>query len=231
MMARLTCSAAFIGHPGQDYQTGLSLHQRHNGLFVAGSDHRVAFPVTDTDSGINNCRTLCNRPSANDLAAPIATRPVALATPSLASKPAPDRATHGPILVDMPIQGLMTDCQLGSHLLGTPLQAHQIKNLLQCLWRNCLGIARTLASRISKLTGLPGAISPKSGITVNLTAHRGLMPTKDGSNLGLVLSGFHQYCNLIPFMMAEVLIGQRETSTWRLKWPRILKHPRLPQLP
>ena len=73
-------------------------------------------------------------------------------------------------------------------------------------------------------------ISTGSGIKVNLTAHCGIMPTKDGSNLGLVLSGFHQCCNLIPFMMAEVLIGHRATSTWRLKWPRILKHPRLPQL-
>ena len=60
-----------------------------------------------------------------------------------------------------------------------------------------------------------GSISPTASVTMQLATDRGLVASKQYSNLRDVVLGFHKAVNLISFNLAEVFVIHRATSTCR----------------
>jgi len=81
-----------------------------------GSNHRIAFPVTDLGSGFNMLGSLANRPSAYNLAPPIPATGIALLAFLLAMQLLPKTAASGFIRVHMAVNGLVAITDLIGNL-------------------------------------------------------------------------------------------------------------------
>jgi hypothetical protein len=114
---------------------------------------------------------------------------------------------HRFVSIDFLVNRLVADRQLTGDLLGTPLQTEHGPYLTQDLFINVSRITARLRSLIRQILGLAGKISSSVRSTRHLSTNSRFMATQNMGNLGLCLSFFHKYINLITFGLAEMCIG------------------------
>ena len=206
---------SFAGDVREDYKPAFALHERDNYLFVAGTDHCVAFPVTDLTAYFNRRRTFGNGAPTNDLPATTLSAGVALAPFSLSTKVFPKRSAMRLISVNVLVARFMAQWQRSGNLLRTPLQIQPLNDKLSGQWINLQGIAARLGSLLTNNLSLWRSIASQTRVTQNLTTECRLMSTQYLGNRLEALTNFHKCINLIAFSLAEIFIAHKVTLTWR----------------
>jgi hypothetical protein len=113
---------------------------------------------------------------------------------------------HRFVFIDLLVNRLLADGQLAGNLLGTHSQAEQRSHLNQDLCINVSRITTALRTLIGQILSLAGTISSTAGSTGHFSTNRRLMAPQKMGYLGLCLSCFYKYINLITFGLAEVCI-------------------------
>ena len=116
-------------------------------------------------------------------------------------------STHRFVCIDLLVNSLVADLQLAGNLLRAPLQTEQGSHLKQNLFINVSRITTALRTLIRQILSLAGTISSTAGSTGHLSTNSRFMAPQNMGYLGLCLSCFHKYINLITFGLAEVCIG------------------------
>ena len=205
----------FAGDMREDCKPAFALHERHDRLFVARTNHGVAFPVTDLTACFNRSRTFGNGAPTNDLSATTLSAGVALTPLFLTTKVFPKRPALCLISVDVLVNRFVANGQRGRDLLGTPLQIQPLSNQFARHRINLQSIAARLCSLLTKNLSLSGSITSQTRVTQNLPTDCRLMSTQYLGNRLEVLSCFHKGINLITFSLAEMFIAHKVTLTWR----------------
>ena len=115
-------------------------------------------------------------------------------------------STHRFVCIDLSVNRLVADRQLAGNLLGPPVKTKQESHLEQDLFINESSIATALRALIRQVLSFAGTISSTAGSTGQLSTSRRFMAAQNMGNLGLYLSCFHKYINLITFGLSEVYI-------------------------
>ena len=152
----LGCLAAHLGQHGI---AAFAFHQSHNGLFVRGSNHGIALPVTNLLAQLNVSGSLADGTSMRNLTAPVACTAITLAPGLLTAQVLVQFATSGLVRIDMQINAFVTHLQSASNLFGTPLQAKVEGHIGPDMDWNTSGIAAATGAFSCLAAGLFGAIA------------------------------------------------------------------------
>jgi len=202
-MAELTNSEVLLDALAK---TAHPLLHCHNRTFVAFPYEGVALPMTNLLPGFNMQGPIAQRPSVRDPPPPISPTRITLSLLLPAAQVLPESTAFRFIRVNMLAHQLMADGQSCCNLLRTPLHAHQRTGFFPYPRLYGWGIATVLRTLYRELTGLFGAIAPRTSITNQLPADGGLVPIQQLGYLSLLVSGFHEGLNLISFSLAEVFV-------------------------
>jgi len=112
--------------------------------------------------------------------------------------------------INMLVKRLMADGQSCCNLLRTPLHVQQSTGFFTHPWLNGWSVTTVLRTLCRELTGLFGAIAPRTSITNQLPADGGLVLIQQLGYLRLVVSGFHEGVNLISFSLAKVFVFHKQ---------------------
>ena len=153
---------------------------------------------------------LAQRSSVGDLPPPISPTRIKFPLLFLAAQTLPKNSALSLVRINMLVKRLMADGQLGGDLLGTPLHAHQRTSFFAHPRLNGWGIPTVMRSLCRELIGLFEAIAPRTSITNQLPADGGLVWIQQFGYLNLIVSGFHEYVNLISFSLAEVFVIHKQ---------------------
>jgi hypothetical protein len=116
-------------------------------------------------------------------------------------------STHRFVCIDLLVNRLVADSQLAGNLLGAPLQTGQGSHLKQNLFVNTSRIKARLRTLMRQILSLAGTISSTTGSTGHFSTNSRFIAPQNMGNLGLCLSCFHKYINLITFGLAEMCIS------------------------
>lgn len=167
--------------------------------------------MTHLLAALNVRRAFAQRPAVGDLPPAVTTTGVAFSLLLLATQVLPQVAAMSLVGIHVQVKRLMAHGQLAGNLLRTPLQLEKYIGLLFHSRRKRAGVAARFRALSSQFTGLLGSISPTASVTMQLATDRGLVASKQYSNLRDVVLGFHKAVNLISFNLAEVFVIHRAT--------------------
>ena len=184
-----------VPHLGNHRINTFAFHHRHDGLPVIRTNHRVTLPVPHLLAILYVRRALAQRASIGYLPSAVLASGIAFFLLLLTAQVLPQLAAIGFARVNVQIKRFMTNRQLASNLLRTPLQSKQHVRLAYDLRLDLTCIATALRANQRQLTGLIGPIAAAAFVAAKLTADRGLVAPKLLSNLYDALIGFHEAVN------------------------------------
>ena len=166
--------------------------------------------MTHLASIFNMQGPIAQRPSVGDLPPSISPTRVTLSLLLQAAQTLPKNSALSLVRINMLVKRLMADGQSCCNLLRTPLQLQQRTGFFPYPRLNGWGIPTVMRSLCREFIGLFEAIAPRTSITNQLPADGGLVPIQQLGNLSLIVSGFHEYVNLISFSLAEVFVFHKQ---------------------
>ena len=166
--------------------------------------------MTNLLPSFNMQGSFAQRPSIGDLPPTVTSARITFPLLLLAAQTLPKNSALSLVRINMLVHRLMADRQSCCNLLRTPLHAHQRTSFFPYPRLNGWGIATVLRTLCRELTGLFGAIAPRTSITNQLPANGGLVPIQKLGYLSLIVSSFHEGVNLISFSLAEVFVFHKQ---------------------
>jgi hypothetical protein len=158
---------------------------------------------------------LAQRPVLGDLPPAVSTTGVALSLLLLATPVLLQGAAKRLVCINMQVQRFMAHWKLAGDLLWAPLQPKQRTGSLYHPGRKRAGVAARFRAFAGKFTSLFGSVASTPGIAAQLATDRGLVSYKLSGNLRDVLLDIHMAVNLISFILDEVFLIHRATSSCR----------------